>query len=575
MKRSGWTKEIFSYMIVAALTIVVLCLVYWGIDMARPMIYSGDGVSASYLVKTINETGWFLENPWVGGAYGANWGDYTMCDNLSFILVKFFCLFSDNCFLIFNLFYFSTFVLVSLAAYFVFRSFQVETVVAMTGSLLYSFLAYHQQRLPHVWLTPYFMVPLGLLVGIWIAYDEYHMDTLQWRSLFRQKKIVASSVILFLSAFTGFYYAFFTCVVICIAGVIAVLRKRTFKRVLFIAYSLFVVCLGVVANVYPSLLYWMKEGVNQDSELLLRGSESSEVYALKMIQLLMPRMEHRLQKLADIAASYYDAFPLNNENQSATLGVVGVVGFILLLLLMFKPKGDRKYVTEIKKLNIGIFLVATIGGVGGIFGLCFSTPMRCYNRLSIYIAFLALLYLALITTDLFGRYGTTRLRRAVCFCSCLIVLGIGLWDQTVNVGEAEQAEETRSFDSDRNFVQELEAKLPEKSMVFQLPFMKFPSESSYELFTGYIHSTHTIWSYGGMQGREEDEWEMGLKADSVDEFLKHICEAGYRGLYIDRRLYAEEGYDFADLQQQLDSRLKTKPLVSEDGRLYFYELGSI
>lgn len=575
MKRSEWTKEIFSYMIVASLTIVVLCLLYWGIDMTRPMTYSGDGISASYLVKTISDTGWFLENPWVGGAYGGNWGDYTMCDNLSFVLVKFLCLFSDNCFLIFNLFYFSTFVLVSLTAYFVFRSFQVQTVVAMAGSLLYSFLAYHQQRLQHVWLTPYFMVPLGLLVGIWIAYDEYNIDSLKWRSLFRQKKIVASSVILFLSAFTGFYYAFFTCVVICIAGIIVVLRKRTLKRVLFIAYSLFVVCLGVVVNVYPSLIYWMKEGINKDSELLLRGPESSEVYALKMIQLLMPRLEHRFQKLADIAAFYYDAFPLNNENCSATLGAVGAVGFILLLVLLFRPKTSRKYVTEIKQLNIGIFLVAMLGGAGGIFGLCFSTPMRCYNRLSIYIAFLALLYLALIMTDLFGRYGTTKLRRGACFCLCLLVLGIGLWDQTVNVGETEQAEETRTFDSDRNFVQAIEAKLPEKSMVFQLPFMKFPSGGNYELFTGYIHSTHTIWNYGGMQGREEDKWEMGLKTDSVDEFLKHIREAGYRGLYIDSQLYAEEGYDFADLQQQLDSLLKTKPLVSEDGRLYFYELGSI
>ena len=573
MKPNVWLERIASYAVLAIAAILILFVLYQGIDMTKPLIYSKDGVSATYLVKTINETGWFSYNPWVGGVYGANWADYTMCDNGSFLLVKFFSLFSDNCFQIFNLFYFSTFVLVAWAAYAVFRVFKVSRVVGMAASLLYSFQAFHQLRLEHVWLTPYFMVPFGILVGLWLATDAFEVDALCRKTLLHNRKLIASTVLLLLSAFTGLYYAFFTCIVLCIAGVILLLRKWSVKRLLLLLYSLSAVCAGVLANVYPSFLYWMKNGLNAESELVVRGAQGAEIYALKFIQLLMPRIGHRSDRLATMARSYFDNYPLNNENQSATLGIIAGLGFLLLLVCLFRLKGDTKLVQGIKMLNAGILLTAVIGGIGGIFSYFISTPMRCYNRLSIYIAFLSLLFLSLAATSWLSRIRRKELRTLLCVAGSLAVLIIGLWDQTVSVGAGEQAAvAAESFVSDKEFVQAIEKKMPAGTKVYQMPLVKFPSGGTYELFKGYLHSRQTIWSYGGMQGREQDKWEANLLNYRLDEFLQHICFGGYRGLYLDKALMQDQGYDFSEYRQALEAELKTEPMVSKDGRLYFYDL---
>lgn len=572
MKDKKRAVAVIPYIVVAGLTVIILCILYGGIDIHRPIVYDGDGVSATYLIKTIKDTGWFLENPWVGGIYGGNWGDYTMCDNLSFFLVKLLSLFSDNCFLMYNMFYFLTYVLVALTAFGVFRVLKVNTVAGTTGALLYSFLAFHQFRAPHIWLTPYFMVPLGLLVAIWIAADSYGIDGLKGRSLFCNKKVIASAVILFLCAFTGFYYAFFTCIIVFMAGVILLLKKASVRRVLFILSGLGIVALGVLTNVFPSLIYWMQNGLNEKSELLTRAITDPEYYSLKMVQLLLPRQGHRLPAFAQIAGDYHTYFFLNNENHTATLGMVAGLGFLILLLLLFKRNLRQKYVEEIKWLNLGIFLTATIGGIGEIFSMFVSTPMRCYNRLSIYIAFLSLLFLALSATDLLVKVRRVHIRRILCAGISLVVLGVGIWDQTTDFGMEAQAAATQSFDSDREFIQKIEEKLPADSMVFELPVVGFPSEGYYDMYKGYMHSNQIIWSYGGMQGREEHCWETNLMNYPVDEFLDHICYAGYQGLYVDSLIYTEKGLDFNLFLQKVGMYLLEQPMISADGRLYFWDL---
>lgn len=572
MKIKNWIGEITGCIIVAALTVIILCILYHGIDIARPLVYSGDGVSAAYLVKTINDTGWFMENPFVGGKYGGNWADYVMSDNLSFLLVKFLCLFSNNCFLVFNLFYFATFLLVALTSYAAFRCLKVNRVVGVAGALLYTFVAYHQFRLPHIWLTPYFMVPLVILVGVWIASDAYALDRYNGKKWMLNRKWMGSMVVLFLSAFTGLYYAFFSCIVVCISGVILFLKRISWRRIVLVASSVFTVCAGVAANIYPSVIYWMKNGQNEKSELAIRNAADAEVYALKMMQLLMPRVGHRLEALATMANKYFQEFPLNNENQTATLGFVAGFGFLLLLVLLFKVRLKTKYLNEIKLLNIGVFLTAVIGGIGGVFSFLVTTPMRCYNRLSIYIAFLALLALALLSTQLLEKIEEKSVRRIVCIAGSVIIVSVGIWDQTDSFGTERQMSETQSFDSDRKFVQSIEEKMPAGTRIYQLPVIRFPSGGSYELYKGYMHSTQTVWSFGGMQGREEDIWETNLTNFSIAELLEHLCFAGYRGIYLDQSLFAQKGMDLALYVQRIKMCIGEDPLISEDQRLYFYDL---
>lgn len=92
------------------------------------------------------------------------------------------------------------------------------------------------------------------------------------------------------------------------------------------------------------------------------------------------------------------------------------------------------------------------------------------------------------------------------------------------------------------------------------------------MYKGYMHSNQIIWSYGGMQGREEHCWETNLMNYPVDEFLDHICYAGYQGLYVDSLIYTEKGLDFNLFLQKVGMYLLEQPMISADGRLYFWDL---
>ena len=46
-------------------------------------------------------------------------------------------------------------------------------------------------------------------------------------------------------------------------------------------------------------------------------------------------------------------------------------------------------------LNLAALLLATTGGLGAVFGFAVSPLIRCYNRMSIFIAFFALAAVAL------------------------------------------------------------------------------------------------------------------------------------------------------------------------------------
>jgi phosphoglycerol transferase len=114
-------------------------------------------------------------------------------------------------------------------------------------------------------------------------------------------------------------------------------------------------------------------------------------------------------------------------------------------------------------------------------------------------------------------------------------------------------------------------------MVFQLPYVPFPENpnvnkmSDYDLYRGYLHSKSLRWSYGAMKGRDSDAWQRSVASRPLGEFVGEISKAGFKGIYIDRFGYEDNG---ANIESELSHILKSKPIVSENGRLAFYELSS-
>jgi len=312
---------------------------------------------------------------------------------------------------------------------------------------------------------------------------------------------------------------------------------------------------------------------------MARVSGDAETYALKISQLLLPLSGHRLRSLALLKNSYYFNAPLVNENDAATLGFIGSVGFLSLLawaairILGASVKGldrdDKRVLSLAALLTLTATLLATIGGFGSLFALLVSSQIRSYNRISVYIAFFAILAVVLLIDRLIGARLVRQSSKLIYGAGLILLTALGLYDQTSTSYVPDYRKVAAAFRSDAEFVRRIEKKVPPGAMIFQLPYLTFPEASEYDLARGYLHSRRLRWSYGAMINERSDLWTRATQALPAPEMVRKVAEAGFAGIYLDRRLSPDNG---ASLEQQLSTVTGALPIASPQSQLSFFSL---
>ncbi len=226
-------------------------------------------------------------------------------------------------------------------------------------------------------------------------------------------------------------------------------------------------------------------------------------------------------------------------------------------------------------MNIFSVLLATIGGFGSLFNFLVFAQIRCYNRLSIYIAMFSLFAAALLL-DRFAAWWLAAGRSKWQLTTLLSRSSrLGIIDEAGRGRVPDYAGLKADFENDAEFVRRIEAAVPTGSMVFQLPYFPFPEAphivelGDYEEFRPYFHSRSLRWSYGAMKGRNDDKWQSEVAERSREEFVQAIAERGFAGIYIDRLGYADRA---AALEAELTDILGQPPLVSGNIRMSFFPL---
>lgn len=544
------------------LTVMGILFIYYRADLRYPLVYAGvDDFGVYYIVKTIKVYGWNLVNPQMGGLSGTTMYDYLYSDRLSFGLVWLISRFVSNCYLITNLFYFFNHLLCAIISLYVCKKRNLSNGISIVISVLYAFSTYMQFRYMHMWLTPYYLMPLVILSSIEILEGKTVKPDCKWWKNVTIWKIVFIS---FMSGQTGLYYAFFACVIYAITSVIVFLNSNK-KRI----YNFYPLCFcvpimaAVLLNMIPNLVYWSQNGYNPNNEMALRSSAESEVYALKMIQLILPRVWHRIERLAIINQRYSSTYPLVTENNTASLGIIAVIGFVASLLLIFAK--DKREEKDLALINVGLFLVGTIGGVGGIFSFFVPLPMRCYNRISIIIMFVSLL----VAGKYIDKLG--KKMPSVLFGGVLaVILCVGFLDQTATYIPWDYSQ----LDAKSEYIKQIEDAVGENALIFEAPYVNWPSGGNYRMFMGYLCSDTLRWSYGSMQGREESQWQQAVVNMPTEQMVQELVKAGYRGIYLDAVPYVQQYGDEA-LQTrivELTQYLDLEPLVDSADELYFWNI---
>lgn len=569
------THPYYQYLFAALASLAVIFLVtsLWKVNLHYPFAYAADSISSETVIKTIIDTGWNNTNPYLGLPGHYDMADYPIAEGFHYLLIRVLALFTHDPSLILNIFYILSFPLVTATSLFVMQRIGLNYILALTASILFAMAPYHFSRFEyHLFLSSYYTIPLSTWLALLIADQEMK---------FSKKEAILYVVIAVLIGSSGVYYAYFASFFIFIAGLIAVCKSKKAKCFYPAAVLVSIIVAAGAINVAPSIIHKLKNPPNP--EALIRHQSDSENYGLNIMKLLLPSEDNRLTNLSKLNQHFYKSSVLPADSgEVKRLGLYASIGFLLLLfLLLFESQFLNEKIRNLTKFNIFAVLLGTIGGFGTLIAYTISPMIRCYGRISIFIAFFSLTALFYLIQQLIEKF--PRLNNLYFMLVLAPILLLSGWVTQNGFHfrnhriDGNQPSIIREFDSDREFVQKIEQILPANSMVFQLPYTRFPEYTTvynmtdYELLKAYLHSQHLRWSYGAMAGEAADHWQKEVSGLPTPLLVNQLVHSGFEGIYINRKGYP----DNADqLEEQLTSILKSNPIQSRNGDLIFYDLRS-
>ncbi len=298
--------------------------------------------------------------------------------------------------------------------------------------------------------------------------------------------------------------------------------------------------------------------------------------------MVLPRPEHRVEPLARRGKHYFATTPIRAEGFQASIGFAAIAGLVAAIVVLLSTgiagagaSLRRRRIAAAGAIAVIAFAVGTIGGISTLIALELSPQVRAWNRLSLVIAFAALLVLALALTALGDRLRARGKPAWIAIAVTAAVGVLGILDQTSPRDAPAYAPIADEWRVDEDFAELMQDRFPAGTKVLQLPYMSYPENGSvvgvgdYDLFKGYLHSQGLKWSYGAVRGRPSD-WHAQHRELAPDQLATAAAAAGFGAVYLDGAGYDDGG---AAVAAALDA--VTGPgasALSADKRLRFWDL---
>lgn len=555
----------YAYLLlIITFIIMFFSLKLYNYKLGLPILDERGDLAIMYMISgEIYHEGWFpVITDRLGYPFNSYFGTFLpfIFINTEVLLMKIISLFGFNSFIdIFNIAYILIYPISAIISFYVMRNLKISAFVSMIGALSFAFLPFIFWRIPHYYLAAIYFIPLTILLCIWL-YEDDNIFKLN-KTFFKNKKNVFSILFIILIANNGSsYYQFLSCFFICIVALCKFLNYKKLNKIYSSIIALILLIFFYGINYLPLLIYKKNNFINVD---IPRNFVESEIYSTKISHLLLN---------TKLFPEYYSQAMLVNENSTAYLGIIGIIGFLILIIYMFI--NSNKYVSRISllsKLNIAAVLFTTMGGFSSLFSFFITPMLRSYNRISVYIAFISILAFCLIVDKYFIK------RNLVFYISFIILLLFSLYDQIPNI-DFNNKEKSKLFVMDKDFIKNIEMSIPEGSAVYQYPshpmidaYAPINGVVHYQELIGYLFSDKLKWSAKGDYGREENKWyDEVSKLDPLD-FLNEISYAGFNGLYIDKRLFEDQDY-INNFQREVEAILNIKPIIHDNDNIFFYSL---
>lgn len=554
LKKTG--KTILPYAAVELMTVFILLILYHGADIAEPLLYEGDALGSFQIYKSICAKGFSYISFFFGSP------DSVSLTEMQNLLAALLSNITGNPFLIDNLIFFFGFLAASMTAFYVFRKLGMDIKYAAVLALLYDFIPYHQYRLVHPSLALYFAVPFVLLMAINMTSD----DEEKWKLC--PRNFIPPAIWLMFLYSSSLYYTAFTCLIFVMTAVINLLnRKKTRQILLPILPVMELILLFVIQNIryfwnvfFPKVQDTAISASSDSAQLTVtsiatgRIPGEADVYGLRLMQMLLPRPGHRLSVLASLQDRYHQNYPLVNENSYAAMGVIAAAVFIMILAGIFIRKMQTGIKWQISRLAIGIFLIGTMGGIGAIFNSVIKNPIRCYNRLSIFIEFLCFAYLGLLLTE-------RKLKSVIAYLVCGSVLFIGIFDQTTSFTRNDQKNVCAAYYEDKDFFKEIENSVPDESTVC---IIMPETDSPYGYSDAYRLNLCDLYTEKNIKWIRKTD----IKISDVAKELQN----NYGGIFVDISVCRSKKTDYQEFIREISKDLGEAPVYSSKKNMAYFKI---
>lgn len=533
-----------------------------------------DSAALLSMVTAIKESGRAWQADRIGAPGTAERYDYPLPEHAHYLALQLLIRATGNIFVAFNLWCLLSYPITALCAFAVMRALGISRPICFALAVVYTFLPYHAGRaFTHTMLAYYHTVPLVLLPAIWIIIGRVPFfstpDLLSRRRFWPFTWTTFWTVLLAaIVAVTSPYYAFFGCFFLVVAGLYRGLSEGSIRPLFAGLLTAAIVSAVGFACALPFVNAQREHGANP--AVAQRHPNEADVYSLKVTKLVLPSGIHRVGALGHVARLYNSESLFDNENRDSVLGFVGVAGFIILLGRLLMARAGPTLLGGLSVLNVSALVLGASGGLGGLFNFLVYPQIRCYNRVCIFIAFWCLLAVAVLV-DRWASRG--HYRRA--WIAAIGLLAFGLLDVTTLRQAPHHHELKANHVAWAGFVERMEQTMPEGGMVFQLPAVSYPEAGTTERMPDYAHLTcHSYsrtlrWSFGTSRNRRWDEWHKYVARLTPAQMVKALCLAGFDGVYVDRRGYADGG---TALVAELRSLLGPEVVTSDSGEQMLFTL---
>jgi hypothetical protein len=570
--------------VVGSLAAATFSMQLWRAHLHIPLAYGSDALAGQMFIKNVISGGWVWTNHSLGAPFGQELFDYPLAtDDLNYVAIKLIgFVFSDSARAM-NAFFILTFVADGLSAYVVLRWLGLSIPASVVCAILFADAPYHLFRGEiHLLLSSYASVPMGTYLIVSIlggnrVFSRRARDNLpirRWLSVRTVLTLVLCAVI----GSLGVYYAIFTALLCATAGCAAAAGQRSWRPLVYAVVIVAAIGATVFVNDLPSAIYRSEHGV--DTLAAARVPAETEIYALKLAEMVFPAPGHRIHALSALRQKYDTTAPVLSEDAQQTLGIVATLGLAWLFAVAVGGVVGVGSVAPWMKRHrqlafaaLSAFLLGTLGGISSLIGYLVTTQIRGWDRISIFIGFFALAAVGLGFDALRRRLGP---RRRWWWRSALAaVLVVGIYDQSSLLAIPPYSVNAASYGSDAAFVAQIQRLMPEHASIFQLPYVPYPENppvyrmEDYDLGRGYIHTTTDLrWSYGTLKGRQQD-WASQVSGLPTRTLVDGVVAAGFSGIWVDRFGYTDNG---VAIEHAIRAVVGTPPISSRDGRLLFFDL---